>query len=144
MSLAAAQTLALERLRSLLLAEVPGLREVYTEQPDAITVLPCIIVFDDGFLPIRYGQWQEIQWRLRVQGFVAVGKLRDAIRESRVLRGNLVDALDFDLTLGGAVSRCTWDSEGLRLAGLEYPAGTEYAGLDGRYTLWIKEAKAFT
>lgn len=143
MGLAATQQLALDRLQALLLREIAYLRDVHVDPPGAITGTPCLVVFDEGFIPERSAQWQTIEWRLRFQAFVAAGKLTTAIKQCRELRGDLIDALDFDITLGGSVSRTTWDSEGLRLAGLEYPPGTEYAGIDGRYTLWIRESKAF-
>lgn len=143
MGLAATQQRALERLQTMLLAEIPYLRDVHIDPPAAVTATPCLVLFDEGFIPQRFGQWQRIEWRLRVQAFVAAGKLSEAIKQCRTLRGDLVDALDFDLTLAGTVEVTTWDTEGLRLAGLEYPPGTEYAGIDGRYTLWIKESKAF-
>lgn len=144
MGLAAVQQLALDRLRELLLVRHPtGLRDVHVDPPEAITAMPCLVVFDEGFVPERSGQWQTIEWRLRLQVFVQRGRLADAVRQCRELRGNLIDALDGDITLGQAVSRTTWGEEGLRLVGLEYPPGQEYAGVDGTYTLWIKEGKAF-
>lgn len=143
MSLAATQQRALDRLRELLAAEIPYLRDIHTEPPGAITALPCLVLFDDGFIPTRMPQWQEVEWRLRFQAFVSVGRIENAVKQARDLRGDLIDALDGDITLGGAVSRSTWDSEGLRLAGLEYPAGQEYAGIDGRYVLWLKAAKTY-
>lgn len=143
MGLADTQDIALSRLHDLVVFGNTGIREVFTEPIEAVTVLPCLIVFDEAFLPVRFGHWQEIEWRLRLQIFVQAGSLSAATAEARRLRGNLIDRLDADITLGGAVSRTTWGAEGLRLTGLEYPPGQQYAGVDGTYTLWLKEGKTF-
>jgi len=139
-SLKALQQSVLTNLAALLTPAATGLRQVHVDAPDSLAMLPCLVVFDEGFRPQRLNSWQKIEWRLRLQVFVQRGALAAALKQCRDLRGDLIDRLDTSLTLGLPDQvAADWDQDGLTLAQLEYPAnsGQVYAGIDGTYVVWL-------
>lgn len=142
MGLKTDQQAALDRLAALVTVGTTGIQRVYTDPPTKIEELPALVVFDDGMQPVRAGQWQEIEWRWKLQVFVQIGTLELALKKVRDIRGDLIDRLDTDITLNGTVSRTLFVAP-LRLVEIKW-AGVDYAGIDGTYQLFLKSGKAYS
>lgn len=141
MALKDTQQTALDNLAALLTEATTGLRKVHTDPPGGIGALPCLVILDEGLTENRHGQWRELLWDLRLQVYVQVGKLEQAVKKTRDIRADLIDRLGTDITLGGVVRNTLWIEEP-KLLGLAW-GEIEYAGVDGVYRLVLREDRSF-
>lgn len=130
------------------LATVSAIRRVYTDPDDAVGFqLPCVVLSacDDPLLHRRLPQWRETGIPVRIRVYLARIDLARQHLAALNLLGDIVDALDLDVTLNGLAREAFWeDGEGLTVTGDLDWGGQAHIGLEGTLRIWVREGLTFT